>query len=534
VNAFVGTTALVRLAMRRDRIMLPVWLFLLVITPASSAPATVGLYPTEAGRVQASETFNHAQALVAIYGKVYDPTSIGALSMIKMGGLGAIFVALLSIIVVVRHTRAEEETGRQELLGATVVGRRAPLTAALLVAAGTNIALGLLTALGLIAAGLPADGSFAFGAAWAGVGLAFAAIAAVTAQLTSTARAATGFAAAVLGAVYVLRAIGDTADRSGPWWLTWLSPIGWGQQFRPYAGNRWWVLLITIGFALVVTAAAYALVARRDLGAGLLPDRLGPAAASPRLHSPFALAWRLHRANLLGWGVGFVLAGLAFGNIAMSVGDFLNSSPQARELFARLGGQQALTDAYLAVVLGIVGIVASAYGVQAALRMRTEETAQRLEPLLATKTDRISWILSHTVIALLGTALLMVVAGGAAGLAYGAREGGLSEAGRVLGAALVQVPAAWVLTGIVVAAFGLVPRLVVIGWAALAGFVVLGEVGPLLKLDQWMLDLSPYAHTPKLPGAPLALTPLVALTVVALLLTAIGFVGFRRRDIPVT
>jgi ABC-2 type transport system permease protein len=349
--------------------------------------------------------------------------------------------------------------------------------------------------------------------------------------LTTTARAATGFAAAILGAVYVLRAIGDTADRSGPWWLTWLSPIGWGQQFRPYAGNRWWVLLITVGFAAVVTAGAYALVARRDLGAGLLPDRLGPADGA--LGSPFALAWRMHRANLLGWGIGFALAGLAFGNIATSIGGFLNN-PQARELFARLGGEKGLTDAYLAVVLGIIGIMASAYGVQAALRMRTEETALRLEPLLATRTSRIAWILSHTLIALLGTALLMVVAGGAAGLAYGARSGGLAEAGRVLGAALVQVPAAWVLAGIVVAAFGLVPRLVAVGWAALAGFVVLGEVGPLLKLDQWVLDISPYAHTPKLPGASLELTPLVALTVVALVLTAVGFVGFRRRDIPVT
>ena len=533
MNAFVGTASLIRLAMRRDRVMLPIWLVALALVPASSAPATVGLYPTEAGRVQASETFNHAQALVAIYGKIYDPTSVGALAMVKLGGLGAIFVALLSILLVVRHTRAEEETGRQELVGATVVGRRAPLTAALLVAAGTNLALGVFTALGLVASGLPVDGSFAFGLAWAGVGLAFAAIAAVTAQLTSTARAATGSAVAILGAVYVLRAVGDTADRSGPWWLTWLSPIGWGQQFRPYAGNRWWVLLITVGFAVVVVAGAYALVARRDLGAGLLPDRPGPAVGATSLGSPLALAWRLHRGSLFGWAAGFALAGLAFGNIATSVGGFL-ASPQARQIFERLGGQKALTDAYLAVVLGIVGIMASAYGVQAAMRMRTEETALRLEPLLATKTSRVSWIVSHTLVALLGTALLMVVAGAAAGLAYGARAGGLREAGRVLGAALVQIPAAWVLTGIVVAAFGIVPRLVAVGWAALAGFVVLGEVGPLLKLDQWVLDLSPYAHTPRLPGGTLELTPLVLLTLVTLLLAAVGFVGFRRRDIPIT
>jgi ABC-2 type transport system permease protein len=235
----------------------------------------VGLYPTQASRVQAAESFNHAQSVVALYGRVYDPTSIGALAMIKLGGTGAIVVAVLAILTMVRHTRAEEETGRLELVSATPVGRYAPLTAALLVVTGANLALAVVTALGLIAAGLPTGGSFAFGLAWAGVGIAFAAIMGVTAQLTRSARAATGLATAVLGFVYVLRAIGDTADATGPRWLTWLSPIGWGQQFGPYAGNRWWVLLITVGFAIAVAAGAYALVARRDLGAGLLPARPG-------------------------------------------------------------------------------------------------------------------------------------------------------------------------------------------------------------------------------------------------------------------
>jgi ABC-2 type transport system permease protein len=533
MSAFVGTGALVRLALRRDRIMLPVWLVVLVSMAAFSASATVGLYPTQASRVQAAETFNHAQSLVALYGRVYDPMSVGALAMVKLGGIGAIFVAVLAILVTIRHTRAEEETGRQELVGATVVGRRAPLTAALVVTVGTNVALGVLTALGLIAAGLPPDGSFAFGLAWSGVGIAFAAIAAVAAQLTSSARAASGLAVAILGVVYVLRAIGDTADRGGPRWLTWLSPIGWGQQFRPYAGNRWWVLLLTVGFATIIAAVAYALVAQRDMGAGLLPERPGPANAAMSLRSPFALAWRLQRGTLLSWVAGFALAGLVLGNIASSVGGFL-SSPQAREMITRLGGEKGLTDAYLAAMLGILGLLASAYGVQAAMRLRSEETALRTEGLLATAITRTSWVLSHTMIALLGTALLMVVSGATVGLAYGARVGDLGQAGRVLGAALVHVPAAWVLTGIVVAGFGLVPRFAAAGWAALVGFVLLGELGPLIPVNQWVMDASPFAHVPKLPGAALDLTPIVILTAVAALLTAVGLAGFRRRDVPVT
>lgn len=100
---------------------------------AVSASATAGLYPTVASRISAAEAFNGTQALVALYGRVYDPTSLGALTMVKAAGIGAIFVAIFAIITVVRHTRAEEETGRAELVGAAMVGRLAPLTSALIV-----------------------------------------------------------------------------------------------------------------------------------------------------------------------------------------------------------------------------------------------------------------------------------------------------------------------------------------------------------------------------------------------------------------
>lgn len=526
----VGTWGLVRLALRRDRTLLPVWIVVFVAMAASSAAATVDLYPTVESRVLAAESLNGTQSLVALYGRIYDPTSLGAISLWKMGGIGAIFVAVLAILIVVRHTRAEEEAGRLELVGSTVVGRFAPLTAALLVALGANLVLAVLTAFGLIAAGLPAGGSFAFGFAWAGVGIAFAAIAGVTAQLTRSARAATGIASAVLGFVYVLRAVGDTAGQTGPRWLTWLSPIGWGQQFRPYAGNRWWVLLITVGFALVVAADAYVLLARRDLGAGLVPDRPGPAAAASGLRSPLALAWRLQRGGLLGWAAAFALLGLVFGNIASHFGDFV-STPEVQDFITKLGGEKGLVDAYIRICLSVIGLAASAYGVQAAMRLRSEETAQRAETILATATGRIRWAWSHVAVAIFGTTVLIVVAGAGAGLAHGAQVHDMGEGFGVLGGALAQMPAACVLTGIVVLAFGLAPRLVAAGWVALVAFVLLGEFGSLFGFDQWVMDLSPFTHVPKIPGTSWSVTPLVVLTAVAALLIAAGLAGFRRRDV---
>ncbi|MPZ85209.1 MAG: ABC transporter permease, partial [Actinophytocola sp.] len=237
-DGFAGTGALLRLAIRRDRIFASVWIVLFVVMAASSAAASQSLFTTLESRVRAASVVNDTPATLALYGRVFDPTSLGAVSMFKLGAMGAALVALVAIFTVVRHTRAEEESGRLELIGATVVGRYAALTAAMLLAVGTTLVLALLTALSLIGAGLPAAGALAFGLSWAGAGIAFAAVGAVTAQVTESARTANGLGAAVLAAAYLLRAAGDASGVDTSTWLSWLSPIGWAQQVRPFAGDR--------------------------------------------------------------------------------------------------------------------------------------------------------------------------------------------------------------------------------------------------------------------------------------------------------
>ena len=322
---FAGTGTLVRLALRRDRIMLPVWILVFVVSAAGSAQASIELYPDVASRVEAAETTNSSPALVSLYGRIWDPTSLGELSLFKLTCFGALLVGLLAAMIVVRHTRTEEESGRLELLSAGVLGRYAALTAALIVSAGTVIVLGLVTALSLIGVGLPTAGSLAFGLTWIAAGLAFAGVAAVTAQLTENARTANGFTAIVLGVSYVLRALGDSATDGGSRWVSWLSPIGWAQQIRPFAGDRWLVALAPLALMVLLVAGAFALIRRRDIGAGLVRPRPGPATASASLRSPLALAWRLHRGSLYAWAFAFLLLGLLVGNIASNVDGFVSS-----------------------------------------------------------------------------------------------------------------------------------------------------------------------------------------------------------------
>ena len=130
-----------------------------------------------------------------------------------------------------------------------------------------------------------------------------------------------------------------------------------------------------------------------------------------------------------------------------------------------------------------------------------------------------------------GSALLLVVVGVSAGLVSAVQVGDIGQFGRILVAALVQIPAVWLIIGIVAAAFGLVPRLIVIGWVALAGFVLLGEFGALFNLSQVIMDISPFAHVPRMPGGDFSVAPMLWLTAIAAGLIVIGLAGFRRRDV---
>jgi ABC-2 type transport system permease protein len=435
---------------------------------------------------------------------------------------------VLFVFLVVRHSRAEEESGRLELATAGVVGRAAPLAAALLLGMLGSVALGLLTTLGLGFAGLPWAGSLAFGLGWALAGIVFSAVAGVTAQLTVSARAATGLGMAAVAVAYVLRAVGDLAD-GDPGWASWLSPIGWSQQIRPFAGDRWAVVAIPLLATAVLVPLAYTLRARRDLGAGLLPDRPGPAQG--RLTGVQALAWRLHRGVLLAWLVGVALMGVVLGSVADNVAGLLDSAAM-RDFIARLGGEQGLVDMFLAAEIAILGALISAYGIAAASRLHSEEQRGHAHLLLSTATSRTRWALSHLAVALLGTAAVLVVAGAAIGVGHGVTRGDVAgETARLAGAALAQVPAAWVLVGLVLLFFGWLPVAVPGVWGLLVVFVVLGELGELWGLPTWVLDLSPFAHSPTLPGGEVAAGQVLGLLLVAAVLCLTGLAGWRRRDL---
>jgi ABC-2 type transport system permease protein len=517
-----GTSTLVRFMLRRDRVLLPVWIAILAGFPIITASSFQSLYPTLADRLEFAATVEGNTTFTVLYGPARALDTIGGLTAWRTGTL-AVIVALMSLLVVGRHTRAEEERGQTELIRAGAVGPRAPIAAALLVVALADAAIAAIAAIGLIALGLPAAGSVALGASLGVAGLMFAGVAAVTAQVTTSARAANGLAGVVLGTAFALRAAGDANHNA----LTWLSPLGLAHETRPFADERWWPLLLCVAIAGALTALAFALFARRDLGAGLLHDRPGPATAGHRLRSALALAFRLQRGGLLAWTVGMFLVGLVLGSVSRNAADLVATSRSVADVLGATTGAD-ITDAFFASVLLLSALVATGYTISSALRLRSEETTGHLELLLSTSLPRLRWAGGHLLLALGGSALVLAATGFGAGI--GTQDAG--EIPRLVGSALAQLPAVWVLGALVAGLFGLAPRALMLAWAALGACFLLWFLGPLLDLPRWLLDLSPYEHVPAVPADAFSLAPLLGLTAVAAALTAAGLAGVRRRDTP--
>jgi len=537
MSGFTGTMRLVRLALRRDRITLPAW----ILGMAAFLAATTAMF---------ADTYaKHPELLVPdtqvvienpgmrVLGLVTGPT-IGGYTLHRDALTLAVLAALMSVFAVVRHTRQAEELGREEMLGAGVVGRYASLGAAVLVALAANVALAGLLGFGMIVAGQPVSGSLVAGTSIALVGVAFTGVAAVTSQLASTTRGASGLAGAALGGSFLLAALGnmlgtvDSAElRVTSAWPAWLSPIGWSQQMRPFADNLWWPAGLSLVALGVFSWAAVVLVGRRDVGRGMLPERTGAAHARPSLLSPTGLVWRLQRGALLGWAIGLVGFGLVFGALSEQISGLEGA---ATEWYATFGGDADLVGAYWASMMQIAGMAVACYVVTLLLRLHHDESQGTLEPILGTAVSRLRWLAAYAVNALAGAALLMLLFAVAMVITGGLVLGdAASLLGDLVGAALVQLPAIGVLGAAVLALVILVPRWSVgLSWALVVAVIFVGPMfGPSLGLPTWLLDLSPFTHVPNAPAVSVSMGPVLGLVAVCALLAGAAAVAMRRRNL---
>ena len=526
-GTFTGTGVLTRFALRRERWPLPAWIIGGTLVYWSQAISLAAAYPDQAELDALARSMAGNAAMIAMAGPPRVLNTVEGQVAFQASAFGMVVAGLMSMFLIGRHTRANEESGRDELVRSGVVGRYAPPTAAIALMLTANVLLGLAVALSLIGYGLPAPGSCALGIGASCAGLVFGAIALLAAQISANTRTCYAITGAALAVAYLLRAVGDVGNGV----LSWFSPLGWGQAMRPYDNELWWPALLSIVVAAGIGLAATRVLDRRDFGAGILPPRPGRARAAESLHGTFGLAWRLQRGLLIGWSVGMFAGGLAFGTIGNDVQDLLGELDLNQVLGQSTG---SVVDAFYAMAVAILAIISAAYTISAALQLRSEEARGQAEPLLSTGLPRGRWLLSHTALTAAGSALVLALAGCGMGITYGLLTGDLGHLAELTWAALTYLPAVWVLGGLTVFLFGVAPQATMVAWPAMAFCVVVLMFGETLKFPDWLMNLSPFHNIPLVPAESFGAVPVLLTAVAAALLGAAGAFGFRRRDLQTT
>lgn len=519
-GAWSGTTSLLRLALRRDRIRLSVWVAALTLMMVYAPNAIRLAYPEEAQR-QARVNLMKTPAAIIMGGPMFggNETDLGAMMANELMLTMIVATSILCILTVIRHTRAEEESGAAELVLSSVVGRYARTYAALILVGGVNAVLAVTMTLAMSSTGFGLIDTAAMCLGITGAAMVFGAVAAVTAQLWRQSRTATGAAMALLALAAFVRGVGDVIDNSGSA-LSWLSPIAWAQQMRAFVDLRWWPFALLVVVTIALMALAAILESRRQYDDGNLPST-GERPNAHTITSVSGLHVTLQRGQTVGWSVGLFLGGLSFGSMTKSLLD----AAKENELIQRVLVAQG-TDSVYTTMTQFLAAAATAYVVSAVLRLLSDEEKGLGEAVLAGAVSRWRWLFTAVASAVLGSMVLMFCAGLGNGLGAGITLGEPATIVRLTLAGLAYVPAMAVMAGI--AAVAVAVRRGWIGWLAVTFVVMALYLGALLRLPSWLTDLSPVGQTTAPSNYPvLALTVMV---IAAAALTLLAGAIYRRRD----
>ncbi|MCG0284474.1 ABC transporter permease [Streptomyces sp. PSAA01] len=531
-SALTGTGFLLRFMLRRDRVRLMVPTVALLVFCVYYVTATASLYPTAADRLnRAASISNAGGVLLSGPGYGLDNYTPGAMFANEMALWIMVFLAMTNIFQITRNTRAEEETGRAELVRSLPVGRHAATVAAWLVVVIVDAVFGVLSgALITAVGGLAAVDTFVLAAGMVLTALVFAAVAAVTCQLTVHGRGASGMAFAVVGAAALIRGLGDIQRPHGSW-LSWLSPIAWTQQLRPYFEVRLWPLGLSVAAIVVLLAVAALLAGRRDLGEGLLRERVGRADAAPSLAKPFRFAFRQLRTALLCWMAGcVVMFGLCGAFLGENVGKIANSLASQNALTGRIFAGDPL-GAFLRIFILHCALAVAGFSVAAVLRVKGEEEEGRLGLELSRPASRTNLLMSRVAVVMLGMLVLLVVGGGVTLWAGSLLSHGQIGLGELAGCAATFAPGIAVLIAFAAACYAWFPRATPLAWVLFAVVIFESFFGRLMELPDAVRALSPFWWVGNYPVTPVEPSHMVGLCVAAAALVALAVAGFRRRDL---
>ncbi len=530
---FTGISTYIKLILKRDRLRISTWLVVLVGMTLAVTVAFPNLYASSEDITAILNTLNNP-AMVAMFGPIYgaDNYHFGAILSSQMLLFSLLGVSVMSILLVTRHTRKDEELGRLEVLRSLPFGKESTLGATFVVYSLVSLVLGLTIALLLPLLNVDQVdwiGSLNYGMALSIIGIYFAAITGLFAQLSQSSRGTLALSFGFLGFAYILRAYGDLSSEI----LSLISPLGLVLRIQAFVTNDWWPIIILLFQSIVIMVVALILNHTRDLDGALLPTRAGRKKASKWLFSPFGLLFRLQRGSLFYWSIGIFVLGVSYGSILGDMEMFLESNEMYRQLISNIGHTGDLVEAFTVMLIAIIAISSSIPTLMMLHKLRHEEQQGRIEHLLGLSVSRLSLILSTLILAIvcavwftfIGT-LGLWVAGDAV------TESSLSLAS-FLSSSFSYLPALLMFIGLSVVLIAYLPKWTRIIWMYLTFAFITIYFGGILQLPEWISKLTPLGFIPQMPVDDFDFIQTLLMTMTAIVVIGIGVRRYQKRDMMI-
>lgn len=531
-HLFKGTAKITKLILREQRFRIIIWLISLVGITLAAASAYAGIYEDEASRQAFGLTVENP-AMEAMIGPGYElvdyVNTIGAILSTEMLLFTAIAVAIMSVLLVGKGTRGDEEDGRLELIRAHSVGRLAYMSATLIVNIGTLLLLTFLIGFGLIALGIEdisMEGSLLYGVILGTTGLLFGSITAIFAQVFETSRGTTMFSVIVLILAYLLRAFGDVSSDI----MSWISPLGWTVRTGVFVDNNWIPVIIALLVSVLLILFAFYLNTIRDVGAGFIATRTGKKHASAFLKTPIGLSFRLTRTNIISWAIGIFLISAAFGAVLGDLEAYFTDIEFVQGFLDESAGS-TITEQFITLLMAIMALVGLIPAAMTVLKLKGEEKYNYTENVYSRALSRTASLGSYILLAIIVSILMQLLTVlGLWSVSWSVMDEPLAFE-TMLKSGFVFLPAMWIVIGLAVLFIGVFPKVTGMVWMYVVYCFIVLYLKGILDFPEWVNSLSVFEHIPQIPAEEINWMTMSVLTVIAVVLTIIGFIGYNKRDI---
>ncbi|MCL1923595.1 MAG: hypothetical protein FWG15_07070 [Propionibacteriaceae bacterium] len=529
-NSTVAWSDLLQVIGKRDRWVLPAWILGVVFFCVAFVPAMPSFVGGEESMVLSEMMKN--PAMVAMCGILYgDEPSMGILYTQLMMVWSALLVGVMNILIVVRHTRSDEDEGRLEVIRALPTGRQASMSAVVVLMVYLNVlvaaAIAFFMAMFHVESIDPA-GCVVYGAALGVCGLFFATLTLVVVQLVHSARGAIGLSLGLLGFFYLLRAYGDVSSEAA----ARLSPLGLILRTYPFFENKWGPIFILLIVSVLLVVVAFVLGRVRDLGAGLLPVMGRKRAHAPgSLSGEWGLTWRLTRGMIIAWAVTVFIFSAGYASVMGDMETFVRESPLYQQLMGVGADAEEITQPVVVMLMLIMSIIGAIPVLAVAFKLRSEEQKGRLDYVLGKTVSRWRLFGGYGGLVVLVALLMQILTGiGFYGVALTVMDEPFGF-GFVMKVALNYFPALVFFGGLGLALVGWCKNATWIGWAYLGGGFLITFLGGMLDLPAWVGKLTPFGLIPRWPTEEFSFHIWAFVLVAGLGLIWFGSLGFRQRDI---